>query len=121
MLTKKATVLDHLPFTIEPERVLREMRVPHIKTIDQIEEKPLAESIKKAIDKEICSITIHDLRDQCEDRHKQVDDSPYGGGPGMVFKRKKSGRVRKLRLLQVSLTIQHTPKVNISDNNVNFC
>jgi hypothetical protein len=51
MLTKKATVLDHLPFTIEPERVLREMRVPHIKTIDQIEEKPLAESIKKAIDK----------------------------------------------------------------------
>lgn len=51
MLIKKATVLDNLPFTIEPERVLREMRVPRIKTIDEIEEKPLAESIKKAIDK----------------------------------------------------------------------
>ncbi len=42
MLTNKATVLDNLPFTIEPERVLREMRVPRIKTIEEIEEKPLA-------------------------------------------------------------------------------
>jgi len=51
MLTNKATVLDNLPFTIEPERVLREMRVPRIKTIEEIEEKPLAESVKGAIDK----------------------------------------------------------------------
>jgi len=51
MITNKATVLDNLPFTIEPERVLREMRVPRIKTIEEIEEKPLAEAVKGAIDK----------------------------------------------------------------------
>ena len=31
------------------------------------------------------SIRIHDLRDWAEDRHRSVDDSPYGGGPGMVM------------------------------------
>ena len=31
-------------------------------------------------------IEIHDLRDWTEDRHRTVDDSPYGGGPGMVMK-----------------------------------
>jgi hypothetical protein len=36
----------------------------------------------------------------------------------MVFERGKSGRLNKLRLLLVSLIIQHTSKVNISDNNV---
>jgi hypothetical protein len=51
MLTKKATVLDNLPFTIEPERVLREMKISRIKSLEEIDEKPLAESIKKAIDK----------------------------------------------------------------------
>jgi tRNA (guanine37-N1)-methyltransferase len=30
-------------------------------------------------------IGIHDLRDWAEDRHRSVDDSPYGGGPGMVM------------------------------------
>ncbi|HAR62842.1 MAG: tRNA (guanosine(37)-N1)-methyltransferase TrmD [Candidatus Margulisiibacteriota bacterium] len=42
--------------------------------------------IKKALDKNICEIKIHNLREYCEDKHKQVDDSPFGGGPGMVFK-----------------------------------
>ena len=31
-------------------------------------------------------IRIHDLRDSTEDRHRTVDDRPFGGGPGMVFK-----------------------------------
>ena len=30
-------------------------------------------------------VEIHDLRDWAEDRHRSVDDSPYGGGPGMVM------------------------------------
>jgi len=29
---------------------------------------------------------VHDLRDWAEDRHRRVDDEPYGGGPGMVMK-----------------------------------
>ncbi len=32
------------------------------------------------------AIRIHDLRDSTEDRHRTVDDRPFGGGPGMVFK-----------------------------------
>ena len=31
-------------------------------------------------------VALHDLRDWTEDRHRSVDDEPYGGGPGMVMK-----------------------------------
>ncbi|QNG19221.1 tRNA (guanosine(37)-N1)-methyltransferase TrmD [Rhodococcus triatomae] len=40
----------------------------------------------KAIDKGLISVAVHDLRDWTHDVHKAVDDSPYGGGPGMVMK-----------------------------------
>src|SRR3954454_5957683 len=31
-------------------------------------------------------LRVHDLRDWAHDRHRTVDDTPYGGGPGMVMK-----------------------------------
>jgi tRNA (guanine37-N1)-methyltransferase len=40
----------------------------------------------KAIDKGLISVGVHDLRRWTHDVHKAVDDSPYGGGPGMVMK-----------------------------------
>ncbi|WP_019203509.1 tRNA (guanosine(37)-N1)-methyltransferase TrmD [Tsukamurella sp. 1534] len=40
----------------------------------------------KAVDKGLLKIGVHDLRDWTHDVHKAVDDSPYGGGPGMVMK-----------------------------------
>ncbi len=40
----------------------------------------------KARDKGILDIRVHDLRDHTHDRHRTVDDSPYGGGAGMVMK-----------------------------------
>lgn len=40
----------------------------------------------KAIDKGLISVGVHDLRSWTHDVHKAVDDSPYGGGPGMVMK-----------------------------------
>jgi tRNA (guanine37-N1)-methyltransferase len=40
----------------------------------------------KAIDKGLISVGVHDLRHWTHDVHKAVDDSPYGGGPGMVMK-----------------------------------
>ncbi|NUT51546.1 MAG: tRNA (guanosine(37)-N1)-methyltransferase TrmD [Saccharothrix sp.] len=40
----------------------------------------------KAIDKGLISVGVHDLRAWTHDVHKAVDDSPYGGGPGMVMK-----------------------------------
>ena len=38
------------------------------------------------IERKIVDIKIHDLRKWTKDRHKTVDDTPYGGGPGMIFK-----------------------------------
>ncbi len=48
---------------------------------------PLDESIiKRAREKGILDLGIHDLRQRTHDRHKTVDDRPFGGGPGMVLK-----------------------------------
>jgi tRNA (guanine37-N1)-methyltransferase len=41
--------------------------------------------IGKARDKSIIEIGVHDLRDQATNIHRQVDDTPYGGGAGMVM------------------------------------
>ncbi len=42
--------------------------------------------IKKAQENDIISINIVDIRQFAEDKHKTVDDKPYGGGPGMLMK-----------------------------------
>ena len=42
--------------------------------------------IKRAVDKNILSIRFTQLRDFAFDKHRQVDDSPFGGGAGMVLK-----------------------------------
>jgi tRNA (guanine37-N1)-methyltransferase len=42
--------------------------------------------LKKAQDKELIKINVHDLRKWTTDKRKTVDDKPYGGGYGMVFK-----------------------------------
>jgi tRNA (guanine37-N1)-methyltransferase len=42
--------------------------------------------IGKARERGILRVDIHDLRDFAADRHRTVDDTPYGGGPGMVMK-----------------------------------
>lgn len=41
--------------------------------------------IKRAREKKLLDIRIHNLRDYTTDKHKTVDDRPYGGGPGMVL------------------------------------
>ena len=48
---------------------------------------PFSESIlKRAQTKGLITIYVHNLRDWAIDKHRMVDDSPYGGGPGMVLK-----------------------------------
>ena len=42
--------------------------------------------IKRARERGIVDIHVHDLRDYTTDRHRTVDDYPYGGGAGMVMK-----------------------------------
>jgi len=41
--------------------------------------------VGKAIDNATIDLVVHDLRDYTHDKHRTVDDSPYGGGPGMVM------------------------------------
>lgn len=48
---------------------------------------PFEESIvKRAVDRGLLDIRVHNLRDYAEGRHQVVDDYPYGGGVGMVLK-----------------------------------
>ena len=48
---------------------------------------PLSESIiARAVERELVEIRLHDIRDYTTDRHRSVDDYPYGGGYGMVMK-----------------------------------
>jgi len=42
--------------------------------------------IGRAIERGVIGLAAHDLRDFTHDRHRQVDDMPFGGGPGMVMK-----------------------------------
>jgi tRNA (guanine37-N1)-methyltransferase len=42
--------------------------------------------VGRAIAEGLVDLRVHDLRDHTHDRHRTVDDSPYGGGPGMVMK-----------------------------------
>ena len=49
-------------------------------------ESPLNESIlKRARDEGLLEITLHDLRDYTLDKHRRVDDCPFGGGVGLVM------------------------------------
>jgi len=42
--------------------------------------------LKRAIQRELIEINVYNLRDYTEDKHRTVDDYPYGGGAGMVMK-----------------------------------
>lgn len=57
-----------------------------ITCLPELLESPFAHSImKRAQQKGLVSIDIHDLRDYGKGRHKQIDDYQYGGGAGMVI------------------------------------
>ncbi len=42
--------------------------------------------LKRAMDRKLVSISIHNIRDYTHDKHATVDDYPYGGGAGMILK-----------------------------------
>lgn len=42
--------------------------------------------LKRAIDAGIVAVELHNIRDWARGKHKQVDDRPFGGGPGMVLR-----------------------------------
>lgn len=53
---------------------------------DMVREALDAGIIGRAVDREIVDIAVRDLRDFTTDKHRTVDDVPFGGGPGMVLK-----------------------------------
>ncbi|MCT4613527.1 MAG: tRNA (guanosine(37)-N1)-methyltransferase TrmD [Marinifilaceae bacterium] len=63
------------------------MRIDILSVVPDLLESPLNHSIiKRAKDKGIVEIHIHNIRDYSEDKHKRVDDYQFGGGAGMVIK-----------------------------------
>ena len=62
------------------------MRIDIITCLPRLLQSPFSDSImKRAQDKGLVEIHIHDLRDFTQNKHRQVDDYMYGGGAGMVL------------------------------------
>lgn len=63
------------------------MRIDILTIFPGIFESPLRESLLgKAIEAGVVDVRVHDIRDHTTEKHRQVDDESYGGGPGMVMK-----------------------------------
>jgi tRNA (guanine37-N1)-methyltransferase len=63
------------------------LRIDVVTIFPRMVEAPLADGIvQRAREAGIVDLRLHDLRDHTDDRHRSVDDAPFGGGPGMVMK-----------------------------------
>lgn len=63
------------------------MRIDILTVVPELLESPLNQSIlKRAQEKGLVEIAVHNIRDYTDDRHRQVDDYPFGGEAGMVMK-----------------------------------
>ncbi|WP_080780540.1 tRNA (guanosine(37)-N1)-methyltransferase TrmD [Chryseobacterium phocaeense] len=62
------------------------MRIDIISVLPELMESPFQASIlRRAVDKGIVEVHFHHLRDWAINKHRQIDDEPYGGGAGMVM------------------------------------
>jgi tRNA (guanine37-N1)-methyltransferase len=63
------------------------MRIDIVTGFPKLLSGPLNESIiRQAKKKKLVTIRVHDLRKHTHDQHKTIDDTPYGGGAGMILK-----------------------------------
>jgi tRNA (guanine37-N1)-methyltransferase len=63
------------------------LRVDVVTIFPRMLQAPLEDGIvHRAIEAGLVSVGVHDLRAFTDDRHRSVDDQPFGGGPGMVMK-----------------------------------
>lgn len=63
------------------------MRIDIVTALPGIVTGPLEQSIiRRALTAELVDIRVHDIRTFVSDKHRQIDDYPYGGGAGMVLK-----------------------------------
>ena len=62
------------------------MRIDILTVLPGLLQGPFAESIvKRGIDKGLVKVHLHNIRDYSKDKHKKVDDTPFGGAAGMVL------------------------------------
>ncbi|GAB0155337.1 tRNA (guanosine(37)-N1)-methyltransferase TrmD [Chryseobacterium sp. Alg-005] len=62
------------------------MRIDIISVLPELMESPFKTSIlRRAMDKGLAEVHFHHLRDWSTNKHRQIDDEPYGGGAGMVM------------------------------------
>ena len=76
--------------------------------------------IKRGRAKKLLDIRVHDLRAFTKDKHKKVDDRPYGGGPGMVLKIEPLVRALASIKKQVSRNRGKTPVILFSAGGKRF-
>jgi tRNA (guanine37-N1)-methyltransferase len=63
------------------------MHIDVVTGLPKLLESPLTESmIKRARGTGLVDIVVHDLREYTTDKHRTIDDTPYGGGAGMILK-----------------------------------
>ena len=63
------------------------MRIRVLTLFPEMFDQPMSASIiGRARENDVVHLTVHDIREYTHDRHRTVDDEPYGGGPGMVMK-----------------------------------
>jgi tRNA (guanine37-N1)-methyltransferase len=80
MIGNPVVVSDDMPGGSEP------FRVDVFTLFPGMFDGPLSESIlKRARERSLIQIDVHDIRDWTHDRHRTADDTPYGGGAGMVM------------------------------------
>src|SRR5690349_17202566 len=63
------------------------MRIDVLTLFPEIFSGYLGQSLlKRAVDAGIVDVQVHNIRDWAQGKHRQVDDRPFGGGPGMVLR-----------------------------------
>ncbi len=73
--------------------------------------------LKKAAERGLLSVHLHDIRNHAEDKHRMTDDAPYGGGGGMVMKVEPIDRA----LQSVPRTGAETPIILMTPQGERFC
>lgn len=87
------------------------MKIDIVTAFPAMFESVLSESIVKiAQQKGMLTVMVRDLRDYTTDKHRQIDDTPYGGGPGMLLKVEPFYRALKTLKETGSYTVLLTPQ-----------
>ena len=87
------------------------MKIDILTLFPQMFTGPFTESIvMRAQEKKLLKLKVHNLRDWAQDKHKTVDDRPYGGGTGMILKVDVADRALSKLKTGKSLVVLLTPQ-----------